>query len=58
MIIKVELHTILIKDENTGEIYKVKSLRSAMDIAEYMQETEKDEMVTRLQQKVCEEIDK
>jgi hypothetical protein len=58
MEIKVKLQAITIKDETTGEEFTVKTLRSAKEISEYIQESEKDEVVSRLEQEVYEEIDK
>lgn len=56
MEIKIRLHTIVIRDEDSDKSYKVKSLRTAEDIAGYIEETEKDEMVSKLEQVVIEEI--
>ena len=46
--VKVKLQRITIKDEATGETFKVKTLRTAKEIAEYVEESEKDEIVDRL----------
>jgi len=54
MEVKVKLQSITIKDENTGDSYTVKTLRSAEDIFEYIRESEKDEIVSRLEREVCE----
>ena len=54
MEVKVKLRTITIKDENTGEEYTVKTVRSAQDIAEYVEESEKDEVVAKLEDIVSE----
>jgi hypothetical protein len=40
--IKVCLKSITIKDENSGEEYTIKTIRNAKDIADYLEETEKD----------------
>ena len=56
MEIKIKLHTIVIGDEDGGKSYKVKSLRTAEEIAGYIEETEKDEMVSKLEQVVIDEI--
>lgn len=58
MEIKVELQTITIEDEKSGESFTVKTLRSARDIAEYVQESERDEVVNKLEQEVWKEIGK
>jgi len=54
MEVKVAVNMITIKDEKSGEEYRVKSLRSAAEIADYIQESEKDEIVSRLEEKVIE----
>jgi hypothetical protein len=56
--VKVKLRSITIKDENTGESFTVKTLHSAEEIAGYIQESEKDEAVTKLEQEVWTEINK
>ena len=58
MEIKVKLQVITIKDANTGESFSVKTLRSAEEIASYVQESEKDEIVSKLEQEVSEVINK
>ena len=58
MEIKVKLQAITIKDEDTGESFTVKTLRSAKDIADYVEESERDEMVSKLEQVVSDEINK
>ena len=53
MEVKVKLQSITIKDENSGDAYTVTTIRSAKEISEYIQETEKDEIVNKLEQEVC-----
>lgn len=48
MAIKVKVNTILIKDtNNTGEVYIVRTVRTAREIAGYIQESEKDEITDK-----------
>jgi hypothetical protein len=56
MEVKVTLHLLTIKDKDTDEEFTIKTIRSAKDIAEYLEESEKDEMVTKLEQTVWEVI--
>jgi len=58
MEIKVKLQVITIKDENTGELFTVKTLRSAKDITEYVQEIERDQAVNIVEQEVWKVINK
>jgi len=58
MEIKVKLQTIKITDTSTGESFSVKTIRSAEEIAGYIQESEKDEIVGKLEQEVSEVINK
>ena len=58
MEVKVKLQAITIKDENTGESFTVKTLRSAEEIASYVQESEKDEAISKLEEEVWKEINK
>ena len=52
MEVKVKLHSIRVKDNATEEEFTVKTLRTAKEIAEYIEESEKDEIVSRLQDAV------
>ena len=54
MEVKVKLQSITIKDENSGDSYTVTTIRSAKEISEYIQESEKDEIVNKLEQEVYE----
>ncbi len=54
MEVKVELRTLVIKDKETGEEFTVRTLRSAEDIAGYVEESEKDEIVDKLEEAVNE----
>jgi hypothetical protein len=52
--VKVRLSVITIRDENSGEAHRVKTLRSAREIAEYIEESEKEIIVDKLEDLVCE----
>jgi hypothetical protein len=54
MEVKVKLQKITVKDEETGEVFTVKTLRTAKEIADYVAESEKDEIVDRLQEAILE----
>ena len=54
MEVKVKLQSITIKDENSGDAYTVTTIRSAKEISEYIQESEKDEIVNKLEQEIYE----
>lgn len=56
MEIKMKIHIIEIKDEESRKCFKVRTLRTAEEIAEYIEETEKEEMVSKLEGLVIEEI--
>jgi len=56
MQIKVNIQTITIKDEQTGEIFRVKTLRTAAEIARDVTESEKDILVDRVQEVVSEAL--
>ena len=58
MEIKVKLQTIKITDTSSGESFSIKTIRSAGEIAGYIQESEKDEIVSKLEQEVSEVINK
>ena len=58
MEVKVKLQVVTIKDENTGESFTVKTLRSAEEIANYVQESEKEEAINKLEEEVWKEINK
>ena len=55
--IKVKLRTLIIKDGKTGEEFKVKTLRTAQDIAEYIDESERDGIQIKLGRLVSEALD-
>jgi vacuolar-type H+-ATPase subunit C/Vma6 len=44
MDVKIKIRALTIKDENSGEEFTVTTLRSAEDIASYIEETEQDEI--------------
>jgi hypothetical protein len=54
MEVKVKLQKITVKDEETGEVFTVKTLRTAKEIADYVAESEKEEIVDRLEEAVLE----
>lgn len=54
MEVKVKLRDIAIKDTETGEEITVRTLRSAQEIAGYVEESEKDEIVERLEELLTE----
>ena len=54
MEVKVQLQSITIKDDETGKEFTVRTLRTAKEIAEYVEESEKDEITDRLRDTVLE----
>jgi hypothetical protein len=54
MEIKVTLQEIIIKDKKTGKEFTVQTLRTAQEIASYIEESEKEEIVARLETAVRE----
>ena len=54
--VKVKLQAITIKDENTGELFTVRTIRSAKEIAGYLEESEKDEIVSKVEHEVSKVI--
>jgi len=58
MEVKVKIQTVVITDEDGGKSYKVRTLRSAEEIAGYIQESEKEEITDKLEHAVIEEINK
>jgi hypothetical protein len=56
MEVKVKLNTIIIKDEEAGKTFKVRTLRTAEDVAGYIDESEKDQMVFELERIVSEAL--
>jgi hypothetical protein len=40
--VKVKIHAITIKDENSGEERTIRTVRNLDDVAEYLYETERD----------------
>ncbi len=49
MEIKIQLQTLVIKDQETGKEYKVRTLRSAKEIAEFMEESEKEIIADKME---------
>lgn len=58
MEVKVKLHTLYIKDEETGKEYPIITIRSAQEIAEYIKESERDEIQNKLAYLVSEALEK
>jgi hypothetical protein len=54
MEIKITVRTIIVTDKSSGEEYTVKTVRSAKEIAAYIDESEKDEAVQALEDAVYE----
>jgi hypothetical protein len=54
MEIKVKLQGIIIKDKKTGKEFTVHTLRTAQEIASYIEESEKEEIIVRLEAAVIE----
>ena len=54
MEVKVKLQSIKIKDDETGEEFTVRTLRTAKEIAGSVEESEKDEITDRLRDAVLE----
>jgi len=54
MEIKVNLHILNIKEMETGNEYPVETIRTGLEIAEYIEETEKDVVVDKLESLVAE----
>jgi hypothetical protein len=52
MEVKVTLREIVIEDKATGIAYTVKTLRSAKDIAEYIEESEKEEIAAQIEEAI------
>ena len=54
MEVKVKLQQIIVKDKRTGEEFTLVTTRTAKDIAEYLQESEKEEMRWKVEEAVVE----
>ena len=52
--VKITLRVLVIKDTPSGEEFTVRTLRTAQDIAAYVEESEKEEVVSELEQMVSE----
>ena len=48
MEVRLPIHAITIKDEQSGEEISVKTLRTVKEIAGYIEETENDELTDRV----------
>ncbi|MBZ0280282.1 MAG: hypothetical protein K8L97_06050 [Anaerolineae bacterium] len=54
MEIKIKLGVVIVKDEETGAAFQVKTLRSAEEIAHEVEENEKEIIRERVEAVVCE----
>ena len=54
MEIKIRLQKILIRDKKTGETFTVRTLRTAKEIAEFIDEREKEVITSKIEEIVCE----
>ncbi len=54
MEVKVKIRTLTIKNNETGKAFTVRTLRTTEDVAAYVEESEKDEIVSRLEDAVNE----
>jgi hypothetical protein len=54
MEIKVTLHDIIIKDKATGKEYTVRTVRTAQEVAGYIEETESEWALDKLQEVLSE----
>ena len=50
MEIKLTLQDIIIKDKETGEEFTVRTVRTAQEVASYIEESENDEVIDKLQE--------
>lgn len=56
MEIKVKVNTVTIADSETGESYKIRTVRHAKDIADELEENEKDVAVSAVEDAVYEAL--
>ena len=54
MEIKIKLQKILIRDQKTGETFTVRTLRTAQEIAEFIDESEKEVITSKIEETICE----
>lgn len=52
MNIEIPVHLITIKDEKTGEEKTIKTLKTAVEIANYIEETEREDIAMRVEEAV------
>ena len=52
MEVKVKLQTITITDMDSGDSFTINTIRSAADIADFIRESERDEIASRLEEEV------
>ena len=58
MEIKIRLHKLQIKDQKTGQAFTVRTLRTAQEIAEFIDESEKEVITYKIEETVCERYTK
>jgi hypothetical protein len=58
MKVEIPMHDIVIKDKASGKEFTVRTLRTAEDIAGYVEESEKDQVAWRVERAVNEAYDK
>ena len=54
MEIKIKLQKILIRDQKTGETFTVRTLRTAKEIAGFIEESEKEVITSKIEETVLE----
>lgn len=58
MEVTVKLQSITIKDNETDKEYTVRTLRTAKELAEYVEESEKEVIMEKLQDEVASAYDR
>ncbi|MGB6679802.1 MAG: hypothetical protein WBF08_00580 [Candidatus Bathyarchaeia archaeon] len=58
MEVKVKLHTLYIKDEETEKEYPIITIRSAKEIVDYIEESEREEIQNKLAYLVSKALEK
>ena len=53
MEIKIKLRTLQIRDQKTGEAFTVRTLRTAKEIAGFIEESEKEVITSKIEDAVC-----
>jgi hypothetical protein len=54
MEVKVKLHTVIIQDRQTYDEYAIRTVRTAEEIAEELEQSEKEALIDRLHEVACE----